>query len=175
MLSKREKVLVNVLLWVVALVVLGFLFAATLERRSGLREKISGLEKQIPQFDAHAASEAQLAARKRELQSELSSERSHFYEEGQIDPYHFGILVRDLLVANHLSIKQYQTLNPGKQVLLEFSVTGDDLDVVKFWQAVSGSAKYWSVPYLSIDARAGSGNVDAVFRIGYETLASLGS
>lgn len=173
--SRREKLLLNILLWIVAAVVLGFLAAATLEKRAGLREKIDRLEKQMPQFSAHVASEARLRARKEQLQAELEVERSHYYEVGQMDPYRFGILVRELLVKNRLRIERYQTLEVGRQILLEFSVEGSALDLMKFLEAASTSGKHWSMPFLSINAQRGGSAVEAVFRIGYETLKPLGS
>jgi len=173
--SRREKLLLNILAWIVALVVLGFLSAAVLEKRAGLREKIDRLEKQIPQFSAQLSSEASLRARKESLQAELVAERGHYYEAGRMDPYRFGILVREILVKNRLRIERYQTLEVGKQILLEFSVEGSGPDFMKFLQAVSLSAKHWSMPFLSINARSGAGALKAIFRIGYESLEPLGS
>jgi len=173
--SRRERVLLNVLLWVVAAVALGFLSAAILEKRAGLRGKIEQLERQIPQFGARASGEAQLHARRDRLEAELAAESGYYYESGQIDPYRFGIRVRDLLVANRLEIKRFQTLEVGKRILLEFSVAGSAQDVMKFLEAVSKSNKLWAMPFLSINARGQTGVVDAVFRIGYETLEPLGS
>jgi len=46
---------------------------------------------------------------------------------------------------------------------------------MKFLESVSNSGKHWSMPFLSVNARGGTGAVDAVFRIGYETLEPLGS
>lgn len=173
--SRRERFLLNILSWIVAAVALGFLSAATLDKQAGLRGKIQKLERQIPQLSSHAAGEAQLRARRQLLQAELEAERNHYYEAGQIDPYRFGILIRDLLVGSRLQIKRYQTLEVGKQILLEFSVEGSALDLMKFLEAVSNSGKHWSMPFLSVNARGGTGAVDAVFRIGYETLEPLGS
>ena len=175
MVSSRERFLLNILSWIVAVVALSFLSAATLEKRAGLRGKINQLERQIPQFSAHAAGEVQLRARRQRLQAELEAERNHYYQAGQIDPYRFGILIRDLLVGSRLQIKRYQTLEVGKQILLEFSLEGSVLDLMKFLEAVSKSGKHWSMPFLSINARGDTGVVDAVFRIGYETLEPLGS
>jgi hypothetical protein len=46
---------------------------------------------------------------------------------------------------------------------------------MRFLEAVSASGKHWSMPFLSINARRGGGAVEAVFRIGYETLEPLDS
>jgi len=173
--SRREKLLLNLLAWVVAAVVLGFLGAAELEKRAGLREKITQLEKQIPQYGAHLSGEELLEARRQSLERELEAERSHYYEPGRMDPYRFGTLVREALVANRLRIERYQTLEAGKRMLLEFSVAGSALDLMRFLEAVSASEKYWSMPFLSINARQAGGAVEAVFRIGYETLEPLDS
>ena len=63
----------------------------------------------------------------------------------------------------------------GKQILLEFSVEGSALDLMKFLETVSKSKKRWTMPFLSLNTRGETGAVDAVFRIGYETLEPLDS
>jgi hypothetical protein len=167
--------LLNILVWVVVLVVLGFLTTGTLQRRAGLRDKIALLEKQIPQFTARAADGEALRAQRQRLEEDLAAERDHYYEAGRIDPYRFGIVVRELLLARRLRILKYQTLESGQRTLLEFAVEGSALELMSFLQAVSKSEKYWSISFLSISARRGNGEVEAVFRVGYETLEPLDS
>jgi hypothetical protein len=53
--------------------------------------------------------------------------------------------------------------------LLEFAVSGNALGLARFLQRVSGSPKRWTVPFLSITAGE-RGKVQAVFRIGYESI-----
>jgi len=52
----------------------------------------------------------------------------------------------------------------------EFAVSGNALDFMRFLQQVFLSQKYWPVSHLAIGAKGADGNVDATFRIGYESL-----
>jgi hypothetical protein len=53
--------------------------------------------------------------------------------------------------------------------LLEFAVSGSALGLARFLQRVSESPKLWSIPFVSISAGE-RGRIQAVFRIGYESI-----
>jgi hypothetical protein len=53
---------------------------------------------------------------------------------------------------------------------LEFSISGSIDSLVLFLKEVSESEKNWTVPSLTLTMRGESGQVDSVFRIGYEVL-----
>ncbi len=168
--SKREKLLLNVLLWIVITAILGVLFFIEKERKDELESKIGLMEGQIQKFSTRAADEGQLEVQKERLIAVLEEEKRRFYKTREMDPYRFGIIIRDLLVSNNLVIKRYQTLEIGESMVLEFSVTGDGLDYTRFLESLSSAEKYWSVSFLSINARGGGGEVSSVFRVSYETI-----
>jgi hypothetical protein len=90
-----------------------------------------------------------------------------YYQESEMDPYKFGILIKDLLTSKGLTISKYQTIDTKDLILLEFSVIGDALGFSEFLESVSLSDKYWSIPYLTINANNRNGRIQAVFRITY--------
>jgi hypothetical protein len=86
-----------------------------------------------------------------------------------MDPYRFGIIIRDLLLRDGLAISRYQTQEVMGENLLEFAVSGEAMGLARFLRRVSQSKKLWSVPFLSVTAGQ-RGKVQAVFRIGYESI-----
>ena len=86
-----------------------------------------------------------------------------------MDPYRFGIIIRDLLLRDGLAISRYQTQEVMGKNLLEFAVSGNAMSLARFLQRVSDSPKQWSMPFVSISAGE-RGKVQAVFRIGYESI-----
>ena len=78
-----------------------------------------------------------LPARLERVRRALEEERRRFYTPEEMDPYRFGTLIRNRLVARGLVIDRYQTLSAGKETLLEFSVQGDARALVSFFREVS--------------------------------------
>jgi hypothetical protein len=166
MLSRLERILLNVLLWVFLAAGGSVLFLSQIQRSRELAGKAVLLRNQLQHLATSPGDITELEPRKQQLQSALEAMRKKYFEPGEMDPYRFALLVRNLLVSNHLAINRYQTLDTGQRTLLEFSVAGDSLDFVQFLQQVSGAEKYWSVPFLSLSAT--DGRVQSVFRITYE-------
>ena len=168
MLSKRERLLVHVMVWVLVAAAAGVGLFLQLERRADVRKKVRVITEQMGKFGARASDEGGLARQKQELSQALARDKDRFYTAQEMDPYRFGIIIRDLLVREGLEIGRYQTLEGPGDNLLEFAVSGQALGLARFMQKVSGSPKRWLMPFLSISAQGGKGKVQAVFRIGYE-------
>ncbi len=181
MLSKREKALLVALFWSAA--VAGCFVAVTLasQRRAALaqqvtlaRRELAGLEARLGRGagiaapGAAGAPGAPGAASVSDLEARIADARGRLYGPDEIDPYRFGIVIRDLLRAEGLSISRYQTVEQGSVTLLEFSVDGSARSVARFLQRVSEAPKWWSVSLLSMRAAGGDGSVQAVVRIHYE-------
>jgi hypothetical protein len=128
-----------------------------------LRAGVAGLEKALP-------SEAGTASRSEGLEADLAALKSRFYAAGDMNPYSFGTLVKDRLTALGMSVVRYQVVDVQDRKGLEFSVTGPVRSLVLFLRGVSDAPKYSSIPSLTVTVREGTDVVDAVFRIGYETL-----
>jgi hypothetical protein len=169
MLSKREILLLHVLLWAVAAAAAGIGFYLQLERRAEARQKIAALREQVGKFGARAADKEQLAREKEQLTRELERDQGRYYAALEMDPYRFGIIIRELLLRDGLAISRYQTQEVLGENLLEFAVSGNALGLARFLQRVSESPKRWSVPFLSVTAGQ-RGRIQAVFRIGYESI-----
>jgi Tfp pilus assembly protein PilN len=109
MLNKREVLLLHALAWVVVAAAAGIGFYLQLERRAEAREKIGMLSEQIGRLGARAADEDSLALRKLELTRALEQTQQRYYAAQEMDPYRFGIIIRDLLLRDGLAISRYQT------------------------------------------------------------------
>jgi restriction endonuclease Mrr len=169
MLSRRETLLLHALVWAVVAAAAGIGFYLQLERRAEARQKTSALREQVGKFAGRASDQQALSRRKEQLARELELDQARYYTAQEMDPYRFGIIIRDLLRRDGLEISRYQTQEATGESLLEFAVSGDALGLTRFLQRVSQSPKRWSVPFLSITAGR-RGRVQAVFRIGYESI-----
>lgn len=170
MLSRRERLLLSVLAWVLIAAAAGVGFSLQLERRSDALRGSRRLSGQLEELDRRSADPQSLALRKLELTRALEREESRRYTAGEMDPYRFGLLIRDLLLQEGLEIRRYQTQEAKGGNLLEFAVSGSALGLACFLEKVLESRKLWTVPFLSISAGEG-GKAQAVFRIGYESIA----
>ncbi len=166
--------MLNLLLWVAVLSAAGVLAYGQLARRREVRQKLGLLEQQARRYGGRVVDEEALLRRREEVLRALAEERGRFYGPGEIDPYRFGGLIRDILVRQGLEIGRYQTVDIAGRTHLEFAVAGDALALARILKEMSASGRYWSVPFLSIDGREGSGRVRCVFRIGYEIAEDLG-
>ena len=171
MLSRRERALVHVLLWTAAAAALVLFGYSRISGRAEASNSIARMEQQLLGFEQRGGSASDLNRCKQKLEAELAGLRSRFYGEGEMDLYGFGASVRDLLLSSGLAISRYQTLETGGRTYLEFAVSGSAHALVSFLLEVSGRSKYWSIPYLSVNARGGGASVQALFRIGYEQIA----
>jgi hypothetical protein len=172
MLSKRETLLLHVLAWVVVAAAAGIGFYLQLERRTQTGRQIAALAQQVGKLEARAADEEGLRRQKEELAGRLERDRKRYYAAREMDPYRFGIIIRDLLLRDGLAISRYQTQEVMGENLLEFAVSGSALSLARFLRKVSESPRQWSIPFLSISAGE-RGRIQAVFRIGYESLAEV--
>jgi hypothetical protein len=172
MLSRRETLLLHVLVWVVVAAAAGIGFYLQLERRTEAGRKSAALREQLDKFAGRAADPQVLSRQKEQLARELEQERARHYGAQEMDPYRFGMIIRDQLRRDGLEISRYQTQEAMGENLLEFAVAGEALGLARFLQRVSESPKRWSVPFLSISAGP-RGKVQAVFRIGYESAGEV--
>jgi hypothetical protein len=159
-----------VLLWVFSFFVTGIFFYFKIEEMSSLGQKTAQLEKQVQKITVKAPSSDELIGKKDLLMKRIGMEKAKYYYADEIDPYQFSITIKNILSEKGLYIKKYQTIEVKKRTYLEYSVTGNALELAEFLRIVEDSDKYWSIPFLSIDARKGDGTIDAVFRINYETI-----
>jgi len=168
--SKRERALLFVLLWVLAAFAAGIVSYFKIEEMTALGQKTDMLEKQVQKLTLKAPNSDDLIGEKDRLMQSIGTEKEKYYYTDEIDPYQFSIILKKILSETGLYIKKYQTIEVKERTYLEYSVSGDALQLAAFLRVVSDSEKYWSIPFLSINARKGDGTVDAVFRINYETI-----
>jgi hypothetical protein len=168
--SKRERALLFVLMWALAVSAAGIVCYFKVEEMSALQQKTALLEKQVQKSTLKAPNSDDLLKKKELLMQRIGTEKEKYYYADEIDPYKFSTVIKNILSEKGLYIKKYQTIEVKERTYLEYSVSGDALQLAAFLRVVAGSEKYWSIPFLSIDARKGDGTVDAVFRINYETI-----
>lgn len=169
-LSKREKLLLYIFLLVSIISGSGIIYYIMIEKVIRLNENITLSEMQIRQFQKTMPDRPGLQEEEEQLLREINALQNKFYNDTEMDPYKFGILVRDLLSSRNLNIRKYQTIETKDVFLLEFSVTGDALNLAEFLEQVSYADKYWSMNTLTINANKINGRVQAVFQITYETI-----
>lgn len=166
----------NRLLFVLAVVLAAFVLAVAtgrgIERLRAGEEKSGQYRAQIARLRQSLQMQSESASRRRQLQDQLKVAKARFYAPGEIDLYAFGTLVRKRLAAEGMSVVRYEVSEIKGQSGLEFTVTGPIRSFVHFLKEVSESQKYWSMTSLALTMRDGSSTVEAVFRIGYEELAS---
>jgi hypothetical protein len=179
-LSKREKALLAALFWSAAFAACFVTVTLASQRRGALAEQValarrelSGLEARLGGGAAGAGAGA-AALSVAELETRIAGARGRLYGSDEIDPYRFGIVIRDLLRAEGLTISRYQTVEQGSVTLLEFSVDGSARSVARFLQRVSEAPKWWAVSFLSMRASGGDGSLQAVIRIHYEQAGESG-
>ncbi len=169
-LTPRERFLVTLLGWAIALAVLGALILHERGRAAEAQARAVLLEQQVRRLAGKVPQAGDLTGRIERARRALELERGRFYAPGEMDPYRFGALIRERLVSRGLRIDRYQTLEPQKGSLLEFSVQGDALALVSFFREVSLADKYWSIPFVSVSVKGPQGLVQSVFRIQYEQI-----
>jgi len=173
MLNKREELLLQIMVWTIIAAVFGVALFFQLVRSSETKKDIALFEQQLARWSAQPGSVDDLLTRKDTLLADLSELETRFYAPEDMDPYRFGILVRDLLATHRLEISRYQTIERGNDTVLEFAVRGDALNLIEFLEQVARQPRCWSVSFLSIWTQKESGLINAVFRVGYEVLDAV--
>jgi hypothetical protein len=167
-LSRRERLLLFVLGWALAIAAAAVGVTLITERAAGLAGDIEAMEKQLGELQAQIAAGTGTSLDLDRMEQQIAGLRDRFYRKGEMDPYTFGVMIRDLLLETGLSIRRYQTVEVRGTTLLEFSIQGDARALMRFLRKVSNAPKQWTVSFLSIRAPREAGTVQAVFRIGYE-------
>lgn len=170
MLTRRERIMLHVLMWTIIAAAVGTGGYLIRERHRDLQSRIRAIEEQLDRFQRKPLGKEELLLERERLLQEIGREASRFYRVDEIDPYRFANTVRELLSQNGLTIRRYQTIEISTGTLLEFSVEGDSLRFFSFLAAVADSPKYWSIPTVSLSTLADGQRISAVFRITYETI-----
>ena len=166
-LSKREKLLINLLILICIISGAGLLYYLMIDRIIDLNNSINLLKQQIQQITLTMPDESDLKVKKDLLRMGIDELEDRYYQKNEMDPYTFGILIKDLITSKGLDISKYQTIEAKDSIQLEFSVSGNALDFSEFLESVSLSDKYWSIPYLTMNANDRNGRIQSVFRITY--------
>lgn len=169
-LSKRENILIYLLFLITIISALVLFYYLMIEKLVSVNKNIGLLETRIHQINSSMPDEFNLQLKKDLLLRGIDELQGRFYKKEEMEPYKFGISIRDLLSAKGMNIQKYQTIEAKDINLLEFSITGDALAFAEFLEHVSLADKYWSVHSLTINAPENNGRIQAVFQITYETI-----
>jgi hypothetical protein len=170
MLNDRERRLLALLAATVAAAVLAVALGLGMERLRAARDQAEKLRAVISKLEAALPSGEEEASRVDGLEADLAAAKSRFYAPVEMSPYAFGTLVKNTLVSLGMTVIRYQVVDFEGRKDLEFSVSGPVRSLVLFLEGVSEAEKLSSIPSLAMTVREGTDVVDAVFRIGYETL-----
>lgn len=166
-LSKREKVLLYICVLIAIISGMGVFYYLMIEKVLVLNSDIDLLTKQIQQMHSHMPDEVNLQVKRELLLEGIKELEGRLYTDAEMNPYKFGIWIKDLLLENGLNITKYQTIENNNSIFLEFFISGDALDFIEFLESVSLAEKYWSIPFMVINADKSNGQIEAVFRITY--------
>jgi hypothetical protein len=178
-LSRREKLLLAALLWTAAVAAAGVTVYLAGEGRAATTQRIRLAEREVASLAArmaggHGAGPGADAPARAGLEERIADARGRLYAPGEIDPYRFGIIIRDLLLAQGLEIARYQTVEQGGSTDLEFSVQGSARALSGFLEQVSRAPRWWDLSFLSVRTAGDAGAVQAVLRISYEQAEKSG-
>jgi hypothetical protein len=165
----RQRRILLVLLGVSVLAAgMGSFVYVQLDRIRLMDEQISFLRKQYLKLPPDTPTEqAGLEDRIQGLKRVESDELARYYASGEMDLYRFGSLVNSLLARRGITVERFRTLSGSSAPVLELSARGTSLALMAFLSDVSASSKYWTIPYLHVQAPAGNGSVTCEMQIGY--------
>jgi hypothetical protein len=169
MLSKREKRLLLILVWVFAgcLLLTVVLIRSAQMGESG--KNIAEYEAELQRFQLIQPNKEELTRYFADLTAEIEREQVRFYKPGEMDLTQFGKRIHKLLADYHLAFSRFQRTDDKGSRFIEVSISGSAWNFSRFIKRVFESEKYWSMPYLTL-ANKGRNAISATFRINYEEL-----
>jgi|GEM_PF-3019231 len=156
---------------IAAVVVAGGLIA---ERLSDARARAERYETRSRALRKTLLPEADLARERDALDRRVARLRARYYRADEISPYAFGGEVKKRLRSAGMTVARYQIMESKGKSFLEFAVSGRARSFLQFLRDVSLQGKYWTIPSMTVDARAGGDVVEVVFKIGYEVIDETG-
>jgi hypothetical protein len=166
--TRQRRVLLVLLVASVVAAGLGSFLFVQMDRIRLMDEQIGFLRKQYLKLPADTPTErAGLEERIQGLKEAEAGELGRYYAESEMDLYRFGSLVSALLARRGLAVQRVRTVSGSSAPALELSVRGTSLSLMAFLSDVSASARYWTIPYLHVQAPAGNGSVTCEMQIGY--------
>jgi hypothetical protein len=170
--DRRIRGMLFLLVLAIVLSAAGLALKLGWERLCAARASAARLEEQIRELHQALPRQEQLAAQRDALREDVQHRAARFYSPEEIDPYAFGVAVRERLAARGIAVQRYQTVDVGGRSYLEFSASGSARALVLFLRDVSQAAKLWAIPSLTVTVRAPGGTVDIFFRIGHAICAA---
>lgn len=147
---------------------LGSFLYVQLDRIRVMDEQISFLRKQYARLPADAPTEqAGLEQRVAALKQAQTEELARYYGASEMDLYRFGAVVNGMLARRGVTVERVRTVTGAALPVLDLSVRGSSTALMGFLSDVSARPKYWSIPYLHLQAPSGRGMVTCDLQIGY--------
>ncbi len=175
MVTKSTRRLLVILVVSVSAAVVGVAVDLLLERLAASRARVDRLEAQVLALQRSLAPEPELSRRRDELAKDVARRTMRFYAVDALTPYTFGTQVKRKLQSYGLAVSRYQIVELKGRSYLEFSLSGSARGLLLFLRDVSQQEKYWVISTVTVTTRPNGGIVDAVFRIGYETIGTSGN
>jgi len=147
---------------------LGSFLYVQLDRIRVMDEQAAILRRQYIKLPADARTgQAGLEQRITELGQAESEELARYYSAGEMDLYRFGSTVNAMLARRGITVERVRTVTGASAPVLELSVRGSSLALMRFLSDVAARPKYWTIPYLHVQASSGSRTVTCEMQAGY--------
>lgn len=170
MLNKREKILANILAWMIIFAFFWLYYSFNYSDNAKIKEEILKLEQRINESPDKLPNTEELIARQDILRNKLEEYKNKFYTTGEIDLNTFSTLIWNKLVDEGISIEQFAPADSSSGLYSEFTVKADAVNFLSFLKKVYEGDKYWDISFLSIKSAGSGGNIEVNFKIGYEII-----
>lgn len=167
-LSKREKILLYVLIAIASIIIFSFVSISYFSEIISLDQKISEYKSSISKIEQKIISSRVSQEKVEELNTLIKNEKEKFYSPDVMDINKFGKEIKNSLQSFGIKIKNYKTVKDTS--FIEYSVSGNPLTVINFLKKIAESEKYLTIPEIRIKRRMKSKIIELTFRIGYETI-----
>ncbi len=166
--TRVRRILLRLLVATAVCAALGSFLYVQLDRIRVMDEQVAFLRKQYVKLPADAPTEqAELEQRISDLKQAESVELARYYGSSEMDLYRFGSAVNAMLARRGITVERVRTVAGAATPVLELSARGPAVGLMGFLSDVSARAKYWTIPYLHVQAPTGSGMVSCDMQVGY--------
>jgi len=166
--TRQRRIMPGLLVIAVLVSILGSLLYAGVDRLRTIRREGELLRAQYEKLLGGALGDQPDREQKvQALKLALDAELGRYYEKDEIDLYRFASTVSSTLARYGVTVEQFRTIGSGRSQALEVKVRAAPSSFMAFLAEASSSSKYWTIPYLHVQAQTASGTLTGEFQIGY--------
>ena len=166
MASKREKLLLLILVVLLLSALSGVGISLYRERNHELSAQIEKYENQIDEMKKRLDAAGGRTERSEELRTKIASGARGFYFPGETDTYRYGLRIDRIIDSLGLTIGSCRNVSKDGAQFLEYSLSGDVLLMSRLIEKLSSADKYNEITQLSLKTGT-SAEGDLLLRIAY--------